>query len=218
MSDHQSRPPILSPDQVLVLGRILEIQFKEPDSYPCPVQRIAEACEFAPPSPELGSLERSEINQAITKLIRQGLLSVDQDSVEFSYRHKVCEALHLGPAQRALITAFMLNGAQTLEELLENTHPLYPFQDYQHIAETLKSLQQEREYPLVAQTPRSADKKIRYVHCLLPHEFVDETLPEIDVATTEELRILEPHNRLDDLENRVAELEAMIDKLSNTDT
>ncbi len=217
MSNPPSRPPILSPDQVLVLGRILEIEFKEPDSYPCPVERIAEACEFAPPSPELGSLERSEINQAITKLIRQGLLSVDQDSIEFSYRHKVSEALHLGPAQRALITTFMLNGAQTLEELLENTHPLYPFQDYQHIAETLKSLQHERKYPLVAKVPRSIDNKVRYLHCLLPLEFADETLEEIDVATTEELRILKPRNRLDDLENRVAELEAMIDKLSNKD-
>lgn len=218
MIDPSSRPPLLTPDQVLVLGRIIEIQFKESDSYPCPVERIAEACEFAPPSPELGSLERSEINQAITKLIRQGLLSVDQDSVEFSYRHRVSECLHLGSAQLALITTFMLNGAQTLEELLHNTHPLYPFQDYQHIAETLKSLQHERQHPLVAQIPRhSGNKQIRYLHCLLPHEFDAATLKEIEVATTEELQILEPRNRMNDLENRVAELEAMIDKLTGGD-
>ncbi|HGG60734.1 MAG TPA: DUF480 domain-containing protein [Gammaproteobacteria bacterium] len=217
MTNNATAAPILSPDQVLVLGRILEIQFKSPDQYPCSVQTIASACEKEPDNPELTPLERSQTNQAITKLIRAGLLNVDHNHSEFSYRHKMNEALHLGPAQLALMANLMLNGPQTLQELLATSHPFYPFQDYRHIAETLRSLRDERPFPLIRPLPQlSRNQKIHYQHCFFPEVSLEpeDTLDTLaDELTAPDIDTTPPDNRLNELESRVAELEAIIERL-----
>ena len=224
MTHSKSKALQLTPDQVFVLGRMLEIQFSAPDHYPCPVDTLASACEEPPVNPELTPLERSETNQAITKLIRAGLLKVDHGASEFSYRHLLAESLRLGPAQLALITNLILNGAQTLEELLDSSQRFYPFQDYLHVAETLNSLRKKRPFPLIQSLPKTrADQKLHYHHCFFPAPPVatqpaeGEADTDLTASDSQQMKTLKPRDRIDELESRVAELENIIEKLMGPD-
>ena len=127
----------------------------------------------------------------------------------FRYTQNASKVFWLKPAQLALLGVLLHDGPLSAEELLRNTHRLYPFRDLQHVRNNLEAVGHNRTPALIHELP-ATDKAPLFTHL-----FIEETeLAKLIVdssSTKPRLR----QARLDELEERVAELEEIVNRLTN---
>jgi uncharacterized protein YceH (UPF0502 family) len=198
----------MSPEELRVLGCLLEKQRTTPDTYPLTLNALRAACNQSTNREPVVSYDDETIRDALERLRRRGFtrLTSYHGSRAAKYRHLLDEALQIAPDEQALLTVMMLRGPQTPGELLARTDRLHHFADSGALHAVLDRLQQRE---LVARYERRpGQREDRYGH-LLGDE--DETPPPPPVPIAAPAPPAPPaDDRLDRLEREVAELRAEV--------
>jgi uncharacterized protein YceH (UPF0502 family) len=192
----------LSPEEVRVLGSLLEKQRTTPDIYPLTLNALRAACNQSTNRDPVVSYDESTIRDALYRLSQRRFtrLSGGHTSRAAKYRHMLEDTLQIGPEEQAVLAVMLLRGPQTPGELLQRTERLHHFPDSSSLHAVLERLT-ERE--LVARYDRRpGQREDRYGHLLggdaPPAEAPPPLAPPLD------------DDRVSRLEREVAELRAEV--------
>jgi uncharacterized protein len=198
----------LSPEEVRVLGSLLEKQRTTPDIYPLTLNALRTACNQSTNRDPVVSYDESTIRDALYRLSQRRFtrLSGGHSSRAAKYRHLLDDTLQIGAEEQAVLAVMLLRGPQTPGELLLRTERLHHFPDSSSLHAVLERLV-ERE--LVARYDRRpGQREDRYGHLLGGDAPVVET-PAAPVAAPPAAE----DDRVTRLEREVAELRAEVASL-----
>jgi hypothetical protein len=197
----------LSPEEVRVLGCLLEKQRTTPDTYPLTLNALRAACNQSTNRDPVVAYDEETIRDALDRLGRRRFtrLTSYHGSRAAKFRHLLDEALQIGPEEQAVLAVMMLRGPQTPGELLQRTERLHRFADMTALHAVIDRLM-EREF-VARYDRRPGQREDRYGH-LLGAEADEE--PAATQAPPSPPRPAAPpqDDRLDRLEREVAELRA----------
>jgi uncharacterized protein YceH (UPF0502 family) len=193
----------LSPEEVRVLGCLLEKQRTTPDVYPLSLNALRTACNQSTNRDPVVQYDEETIREALNRLARRRFtrLTSYHGSRAAKFRHLLDEALQIGPEEQAVLAVMMLRGPQTPGELLQRTERLFRFTDSSAVQVVLERLI-ERELA-TRYDRRPGQREERYGH-LLGGEAEE---PEAPAAALPPRR---DDDRLDRLERELAELRAEV--------
>ena len=196
----------LGPEELRVLGCLMEKQRTTPDTYPLSLNALRVACNQSTNRDPVVEYDEATIRDALDRLGRRRFtrLTSYHGSRTAKFRHLLDEALGIGVEEQAVLAVLMLRGAQTPGELLQRTERLFHFPDSAALAGVLDELI-ERE--LVTRFERRpGQREERYGH-LLGGEAAE--LPDEPPAYAPAPRApSRTDERLERLEREVAELRA----------
>jgi uncharacterized protein len=195
----------LSPEELRVLGCLLEKQRTTPDTYPLTLNALRAACNQSTNRDPVVDYDEQTIRDALERLRRRGFtrLTSYHGSRAAKYRHLLDEALQIGPEEQAVLAVMMLRGPQTPGELHQRTERLHRFPDMAALQDVIDELM-EREL-VTRYDRRPGQREDRYGH-LLGGEAAEE--PAADPGPPPPPPPPRSAERLDRLEREVAELRA----------
>jgi uncharacterized protein YceH (UPF0502 family) len=121
----------LEPLEGRVLGVLIEKELTTPEQYPLSLNGLVAGCNQKNNRDPLLSVGEAAVSDAILKLRVAGLVDFVQltgQRVE-KYKHKAGAALHLLPAEVAVLAELLLRGAQQPGELRSRVERLHPMPD-----------------------------------------------------------------------------------------
>lgn len=215
----------LSPQEIRVLGSLMEKSVVTPDQYPLTLNALTNACNQKSSRNPVMNLDKGEVQSIARELKARHLVRVEENfknGVE-KYTQVFCNT-HLGdtqfdPQQFAIISLLMLRGAQTPGEIRSRSVRLHEFADNAGVVRALDTLMEQERQPWVVKLPRQSGRKdSEYMHLLSgPIDIASyEHSVEQKSAASEVKRsnqsdlITELTNRVDKLEAEVSALKAML--------
>jgi uncharacterized protein YceH (UPF0502 family) len=135
-------PRSLSPEQIRVLGCLMEKQRTTPDAYPLSLNALRLACNQSTNRDPVVEYDETLLHDALHRLERHGLtrLASGAGSRAPKYRHLLAEALPLSDGEHAVMCVLMLRGAQTPGELKQRTERMHAFPGLEQVHATLEGL------------------------------------------------------------------------------
>jgi uncharacterized protein YceH (UPF0502 family) len=192
-----------------VLGALLEKQLTTPDAYPLTLKALTAACNQTSSRDPIVSYEPNLVETTLLVLKAKGVARVvhpGSGERATKYRQVADEALHLDPAERALICVLLLRCAQTVAELKARTERLHAFGSLREIGSALEAMTR-RDPPLVARVDRlPGQKEDRWIQLL-------EAGADERAAASGPVRVTPAGRgagRVEELEDRVAALETRL--------
>lgn len=161
-------PHDLTPEEVRVLGCLVEKEATVPDSYPLTLNSLRSACNQSTSRDPVVSYDDHTIEQALTSLRARGLTRTVHSTSNRAtkYRHVLPDVLQIDPPETALVAVLMLRGPQTVGELKTRTERLHAFGSTDEVANVLARL---AERGLAVQLERQPGQKdARWRHLLSP--------------------------------------------------
>ena len=162
----------LSPEEVRVLGALVEKQLTTPQQYPLTVNALVGACNQSSSRNPIVSYGDRLVEATLAGLKEKRLVRFVHPSHGRSvtrYRQVLEEVLSLEVPQLALLAVLFLRGPQTPGELRGRTERMADFAGLEHLEEEL-DLMASREEPLVTRLRREPGRKeVRYAHLLGGH-------------------------------------------------
>ena len=215
MNNDTVNPPFaenpLSPQEVRLLGCLIEKQATTPESYPLTLNAAVLACNQKTSREPLMNLNPGEVGKALRSLENRGLARLVMGSRADRWEQRSDKQLELIHAQVILIGLLLLRGPQTLNELLSRSNRMHDFEDP---AEVEHQLQRLAGRGLACQLPRqSGQREDRYMHLLgdpteLQAAILKSPAERVNNRGDEESRIQQLEARLAALEERLARLES----------
>ncbi|PRD46279.1 YceH family protein [Sphingobacterium haloxyli] len=160
--------PVLSGEELRVLGSLLEKSKTTPEYYPMTLNGLQTACNQKTSRKPVVSYHENTIIAALDTLRKRGLIStvVGGGSRVTKYKHNLAIQFPLIPQELAALCLLILRGPLTPGEINSNSGRLFNFESIDEVQDVLNRLQ-EQEPPFVKQlTKRPGQKEIRYVHLL----------------------------------------------------
>ena len=202
-------PTVLNEIEIRVLASLIEKQITTPEYYPLTLNSLTLACNQKNNRNPVTSYSESTVSDALERLREKNLAYVFYGSTSRvpKYKHVMPEVMHLTPPQLAVMCVLMLRGTQTPGELRGNGSRLYPFSGLDEIEQTLDSLINHEDGPLVVRLSRQpGQKEMRFAHLLSgPTDLEEMTQLESSARTRQRSGDSE---RLEQLENQVSALTA----------
>ncbi|MEH6909497.1 MAG: YceH family protein [Oceanicoccus sp.] len=210
----------LTPEEVRIIGCLMEKAVTTPDQYPLTVNALTNACNQKSSRQPVMSLEQVDVQRICRQLKDKNLLRVEENfkkNIE-KYDHNFCNSLlgknQFDPAEYAIICLLLLRGPQTPGELRSRSGRLYSFESNQQVIESLNSLMAIDRGPVVCRLAREPGRKDHEYTHLFAGDI--ESVPE-DTAIT--LRVpasaKNQHNQqMSRLEIRVAALEKALTEMA----
>ena len=195
----------LSPEELRVLGSLVEKASTTPEQYPLSVNALRSACNQKSSRDPVMDLDESGVREAITSLTRRGLVKMGSGygGRVSKYAHRFGEAasgLALEADQVAVLCVLFLRGPQTPGELRARTQRLHEFADTAAVEAVLEWLEHHAQGPLVRRLEQEAPGL----------EIAGAESPPFRPLTPEEdeamALVKTTGDRLDALRDRVAEL------------
>mgnify|MGYP006190089487 FL=1 len=204
--------PLLSDQEIRVLGSLIEKSRTTPDYYPMTLNSLTAACNQKSARKPVVEYDEGTIILTLDSLKKKGLISTATggSSRSTKYKHNLAIVFPIVPAQLAIICLLLLRGAQTPGELNTNSGRLYEFETLDEVNEVIEQLV-NFEPPFLVQLPkRTGQKEVRYMHL-----FGGEPQIEEDEHFAEPARksVNELEQRIQTLEENYAQLKADLDKL-----
>jgi uncharacterized protein len=205
----------LSPDEIRVIGCLIEKAITTPDQYPLSVNALMNACNQKSNRDPVLELDERTVQETVDALVKKHLI---MERSGFSsrvpkYQHRFCNTgfgtLEFSPQETAIICELLLRGPQTPGELRTRTARMAEVSDVREIEEALEKLANRNDGPFVVRLPREAGRRdSRYAH-LLSGEVVIEAGSDapLAAAATSEPRGATTADRLERLEQVVEELQ-----------
>jgi hypothetical protein len=204
---------VLNPDELRVLGALVEKQISTPDYYPLTLNALVNACNQKNNRDPVVSHGEATVLRALDRL-RQNQLAFAFDGASArvpKYGHTFPKALALEPPEVAVLCVLMLRGPQTPGELRSRTAHLHNFESLAAVEEVLHRLSTRAE-PLVRKLPRApGTKESRYAQLLGGDVNVEAAVAPTPTSPIESTEPMEPPPPADP--DRIAKLEAEIEKL-----
>ena len=196
--------------ELRVLGCLIEKQRTTPDVYPLSLNSLRLACNQSTNRDPVVEYDEPTIRAALERLSRKGWvrLASGPGSRAVKYRHLLDEALALSDEDLSLLTILMLRGPQTPGELKQRTERMFPFAGLDEVQLALDGLISRELGARLERRP--GQKEERYLQLLGGAGSVPT--PELSHAVD-----APSHDaRLDELERRIAVVEAQIAALRAT--
>lgn len=206
----------LTPEELRVLGSLVEKNLTTPDNYPLTQNGVMAACNQLSNRNPVVAYDDNTVRLTLTALRTRQLARIIHvpGSRAPKHRHVLDEALELDRGGLALVAVLMLRGPQTGGELRSRTERMVEFASLGEVDETLARLA-ARPDPLVLRLERApGQKESRWVHLLGgPPDL--EALARDDLASDLGPAPGPRPDRLAALEARVEALEASLAALRN---
>jgi uncharacterized protein YceH (UPF0502 family) len=205
----------LPPNELRVLGCLIEKQRTTPEQYPLTLNALRLACNQATNREPVVELDESEVRAAAQSLGTLGYarLATGPGSRTAKYRQLFGEALDLMPAEISILAVLMLRGPQTVPQLKTRTERLHAFASNDEIVEWLQRLDGKELVHLLGKQPGQREE--RWTHLLAEQPGAREPAPQEDAAPTEPSGVTQPSTLTEPstLEARLAAIEARLDAL-----
>jgi uncharacterized protein YceH (UPF0502 family) len=227
-------PVELSAVEARVIGCLMEKSVITPDQYPLTLNALTNACNQKSSRDPAMNLEPGEVLRAIRALQGKHLVRVEENfrtQVE-KFTQRLCNTpfsdYQFEPDQFAVMTVLLLRGPRTPGELKANVGRLHTFTDNGQVLETLGTLKDREDGPVVVELPRTSGRRdAEWMH-LLSGEPAVRTGPATSQSSGSRVsspvgsptRSVDPtlEARVDALESEVAELRALVQVLSSQDS
>lgn len=196
----------LTSEEARVIGCLLEKAITTPDQYPLSLNALTNACNQKSSRDPAMSLNQGIVQRTTRQLENKYLLSTTEGKNIEKYTQRFCNtalsALQFIEAEYAIIALLLLRGPQTPGELRSRSGRLHTFADNQEVADSLTTLLDREDGPVVARLSKKQGRQ--------DHEYMHLFCGEIGSVTEEA-----PIQRAPAREDRTAVLERRIDKLEN---
>ena len=166
----------LKPQEIRVLGCLVEKERTTPQQYPMTENALITACNQTTNRDPIVAYDQSTVRRTLLGLRQQGLAKMVHRPGDRSEKHKhlLDAALELPADQIAVLSVLMLRGPQTVAELRTRTERLHAFGSLGDVEAVLGALMRREPEPLVARLERRpGQKEARFAHLLLGDEEED---------------------------------------------
>ncbi|MHB1535952.1 MAG: YceH family protein [Acidimicrobiales bacterium] len=209
---------VLNPEELRVLGSLIEKEATTPDQYPLTMNALLLACNQASSRNPVVAYTATAVEPVIARLRELKLVRVvhQPSGRADKYRHVVDEAWGLTRGELAVLAVLALRGPQTVPELRTRTERYGGLDEMGGVDGVLHRLKNRYEHPYVIRLERQpGQREERWAH-LLAGEVLD--VPPVAAgggraagvgATAERMAALEGQVRA--LETEVAELRASVE-------
>ena len=226
----------LSPNEVRVLGALIEKEITTPEGYPLSLNALQNAANQRSSRDPVLDLAEADIREALYALEDRGLVTPTRDSRVPKFEHRARTVLNLRRDETAILCLLLLRGPQTPGELRSRSDRLHSFDDLASVTATLDRLAArppradleapltpDATGPLVRLLPRQpGSREARYAHLLgdpssTPSQpaaqLADSSAPAGDTISALHADLLALRSTVASLEARIASLEALKDSL-----
>jgi len=205
-----------------VIGCLIEKEITTPEQYPLSLNALTNACNQKSNRDPVLDLNDAEVQRVVDGLIKKFYVSEHGGfgSRVAKFQHRFCNTnygtLKFSPQELAVVCELFLRGPQTPGELRSRASRLCRFGDVMEVEAVLSELTRREDGPFVVRLPREPGKReSRYAHL-----FSGEVIGAEEQGAAVELgdRGAGGHaasSRLDQLEERLAGLEAEVAALRN---
>jgi len=203
----------LSPEEVRVLGCLLEKQRTTPDAYPLSLNALRQACNQSTNRDPVVEYDEGTIREALRRLERRGYvrLASGAGSRAMKFRHLLEEALPMDRGEQAVMCTLMLRGVQTPGELKQRSERMHPLGDLEEVLGTLERLTERGLVEAVERRPGQKEERYAQLLGASPEDIeapAGEAEEGPEAAAGQDLEELE--RRVAALERRVSELQARL--------
>jgi len=193
-----------------VLGCLMEKERTVPDQYPLSLNALVAACNQLSSREPIMSLDDFEVEASITSMKGQGLVRMVHPSHGRSvtrYRQVADEKFELDDPAAAIVAVLLVRGPQTVAELRARTERLHSFDSTHEVETTLRELAGRS---LARLLERQAGQKEQRWQQLI----AEESEPVVAATAIVPAAVAgSMADRVAQLEERVAKLEAMLTEL-----
>jgi uncharacterized protein YceH (UPF0502 family) len=204
--------PMLSPEELRVLGTLIEKSKTTPDYYPMTLNALTAGCNQKTSRKPVVDYDEPTAMAAINSLKGQDLVStaVGGGSRVIKYKHNFLTRYPISDAGLAILCLLFLRGPQTPGELNTNSGRLHEFSSLESVLEALNILSQP-EHGFVKELPRrSGQKEARYTHLFGGEIIQDEDTMPVESSGRP---VSDLEERLSTVERELAEVKENLAKL-----
>ena len=196
---------ILSPEEVRIIGSLLEKEHNTPEYYPLTINPLTNACNQKSSRNPVENYDELLVELTIQKLRDKKLVAkvTGPDQRVPKYKQVFTEFYNLTTPQIAVMCILFLRGPQTIGEIRGRSHRIYEFKDLSETENILEELISMEDGPFVVKLPKDSGRENRYTHL-----FCGE--PEI---TTTQVKKISTDERVAELEEKINSLEEMYNDL-----
>ena len=206
----------LAPEQIRVIGSLMEKAVTTPDQTPLTLNALLAACNQKSSREPVMALERGAVARFADDLARDGLLIREENfrSGVVKYQQRFCNTpfsdWQFTEDEYAVMCVLMLRGPQTPGELRTRCNRLHEFPDNEAVAETLGALMDpDREGgPAAARLPRVPGRR--------DHQYAHQFSGAVESVAADDAVVASAPRRssaLVELEARVSALECELANL-----
>ena len=164
-SPHRPRiPRTLDPNEIRVLGSLMEKQLSTPEYYPLTLNALVAAANQKSNREPVMEMSDSDVQRALDRLQDEKFVWRVMGGRAVRFDHNLDKVWHLKAAEKAIMTLLFLRGPQTPGELRGRSDRLHRFDSVGEVEETLRDMAGHSE-PLVRELDRRpGQKETRWGH------------------------------------------------------
>ncbi len=201
---------ILTPEEIRVLGSLMEKSLATPDYYPLSLNALTNACNQKSNRDPVASYDEATVEGVTDNLIQKGLVQRDTVGRVPKYEELLTRDNSLVPKEAAVLCVLLLRGPQTPGAIRTRTTRLCTFEDLGALHGVMDNL---AGYGFVEQLPRlPGHKESRYTHLLSDPAESGDTQSDTQAPVSGETPAA-PANRMETLEKTVEELRDELSEL-----
>ncbi|WAC40047.1 YceH family protein [Pedobacter sp. SL55] len=211
--ENEIKIPVLSAEQIRVLGALMEKAKTTPDYYPMTMNGLVSACNQKTSRKPVVNYDEETIGAALNSLKIGGLISTSTggSSRATKYKHNFAIVYPILPSEVAVMCLLFLRGPQTPGEINTNSGRLYEFETLEEVNQTLDKLAGEGYLKQLPKRP--GQKEQRYAHlfagdvAFIEDDFVKDEMTGKSNSALEE-RVVKLETELAELKESLAKLMA----------
>jgi uncharacterized protein YceH (UPF0502 family) len=161
----------LSPNELRVIGCLIEKQLTTPEQYPLSLNALTNACNQKSNRDPFLQLSEAQVQAALDVLSRKHLVIEKSGfgSRVPKYQQRFCNTefsmFQFTPQERAIVCELLLRGPQTPGELRSRAARMAQFADAGEVERALEALAQRQGGPFVRrEPPQPGRREARYAH------------------------------------------------------
>lgn len=157
---------ILSPEEVRIIGSLIEKEYATPEYYPLTINSLTNACNQKSSRNPVVSYDEMLVELTIQKLRDKKLISkvTGPDQRVPKYQQVFSQFYNLSKQQSAVMCVLFLRGAQTIGEIRSRSYRIYDFENLAETEQTLDELINITNGPFVIKLPKESGRENRYTH------------------------------------------------------
>lgn len=200
----------LSPNQIRVLGALLEKEQATPEYYPLTVNALIAACNQKSNRDPVTQFTETEVVEALDTLAVDTLVWRSEGARTERWRQSISRRLELDPEEKAVLTLLMLRGPQTAGELRTRSTRLHSFGNLGEVEDALRRLMAEGRELVVELSRRPGQKENRWAHLIAGAVSAGQASEAASPVAAGD-----PRGPSSGLADRVAALEARVEELTS---